>query len=127
VALDDAEVVLAVGSADPIGMQRLVRGLSDLRDLEVPGQIRVVLNRVRRGAVPGDPAEELRAALERFSGYVPAGLLPADHRAADLALASGRLLSESSPGSPLRRAVVELAAELVGRAAPAARRRHRRR
>ena len=125
-ALDDADVVLAVGSADPIGMQRLVRGLSDLRDAEIPGQVRVVLNRVRRGAVPGDPAVELGAALERFSGYVPAGLLPADYRAMDLALGTGRLLSESSPGSALRRAVVELAAELMGRAAPPARRRRRR-
>ena len=30
--LDAADLVLAVGSADPIGMQRLIRGLADLRD-----------------------------------------------------------------------------------------------
>jgi Flp pilus assembly CpaE family ATPase len=125
-ALDEADVVLAVGAADPIGMQRLVRGLSDLRDAEVAGQVQVVLNRVRPDAVPGDPAVELSAALERFSGYVPVALLPADQRATDVAAATGRLLSESSPSSPLRHAVVELAAALTGRNAPGRRGRRRR-
>jgi Flp pilus assembly CpaE family ATPase len=124
--LDDADVVLAVGAADPIGMQRLIRGLSDLRDAEVSAQLRVVLNRVRSGAVPGNPEAELPAALERFSGHRPAALLPVDYRAVDLALANGRLLSESSPGSPLRRAVIELAAELTGHRVPERRRRRRR-
>jgi Flp pilus assembly CpaE family ATPase len=125
-ALDEADVVLAVGAADPIGMQRLVRGLSDLRDAEVAGQVQVVLNRVRPDAVPGDPAVELSAALERFSGYVPVALLPADQRATDVAAATGRLLSESSPSSPLRHAVVELAAALTGRNVPGRRGRRRR-
>lgn len=125
-ALDEADVVLAVGAADPIGMQRLVRGLAELRDAEISAQIRVVLNRVRPGPVPGNPEAELSAALERFSGHRPAAQLPADHRAVDLALANGRLLSESSPGSPLRRAVIELAADLTGQRVRSGRRRRRR-
>ncbi|MCW2596519.1 MAG: hypothetical protein JWP39_2407, partial [Jatrophihabitans sp.] len=124
--LDDADLILVVGSADPIGMQRLVRGLGDLRDAEVPAPVWVVLNRVRPGAVPGDTNTELRSALERFAGRSPAALLPADQRAVDAALASGRLLSESSPASPLRQAVTELAAALAGVPAPTTRRRHRR-
>jgi Flp pilus assembly CpaE family ATPase len=125
-ALDDADTVLAVGAADPIGMQRLVRGLSELRDAEIAAPVRVVLNRVRSGAVPGNPDTELRAALARFSGHSAAALLPADYRAVDLALANGRLLSESSPTSPLRRAVIELAAELSGQRLPSGRRRRQR-
>jgi MinD-like ATPase involved in chromosome partitioning or flagellar assembly len=124
--LDDADLILVVGSADPIGMQRLVRGLGDLRDAEVPAPVWVVLNRVRPGAVPGDTNTELRSALERFAGRSPAALLPADQRAVDAALATGRLLSESSPASPLRQAVTELAAALAGVPAPTTRRRHRR-
>ncbi|HZC72745.1 MAG TPA: hypothetical protein VE442_18750 [Jatrophihabitans sp.] len=112
--LDDADVIVVVGSADPIGMQRLVRGLTDLRDTEVAAPLWVVLNRVRDGAVPGDTTLELTSALERFAGCSPAALLPNDSRALDTALASGRLLSEASPGSPLRRAVMELAAGLAG-------------
>lgn len=124
--LDDADLVIVVGAADPIGMQRLVRGLAELRDAEIEAPVWVVLNRVRAGAVPGNTDGELRAALERFAGRAPTALLPADVKAMDAALAGGRLLSESAPTSPLRAAVIELAAKLAGVPVPATRRRRRR-
>ncbi|WP_375487762.1 CpaE family protein [uncultured Jatrophihabitans sp.] len=120
--LDDADLVVAVGSADPIGMQRLVRGLGELRDAEVEAPVWVVLNRVRSGVVPGDAGTELRAALERFAGRTPAALLPSDPRAVDTAVAAGRLLSESTPNSPLRTAVRELAGAVTGVGVPSGRR-----
>jgi Flp pilus assembly CpaE family ATPase len=123
--LDQADVILAVGAADPIGLQRLVRGLAGLRDTEVAAPIWVVLNKVRRGVVAGDPAVELTAALERFAGRSPAALLPLDQQAVDAALAAGRMLGESRPASPLRRAVAELAAALVGVPTQSRRRRGR--
>ena len=45
--LAEADVVLAVGSADPVGLQRLLRMLPEVRGLTA-GDVRVVLNRVRR-------------------------------------------------------------------------------
>ncbi|SHF83762.1 Flp pilus assembly protein, ATPase CpaE [Jatrophihabitans endophyticus] len=123
--LDEADLVVVIGSADPIGMQRLVRGLAELREAEVAAPVWVVLNRVRSAVVPGDTGVELRAALERFAGRSPTALLPVDQRAVDGAVATGRLLGESSPNSPLRRAVAELAGRVTGVAAPV-RRRHRR-
>jgi Flp pilus assembly CpaE family ATPase len=117
--------VVVVGAADPVGMQRLVRGLTELRDAEVTTATEIVLNRVRDGVVPGEPGRELAAALERFAGRRPTALLPADPRALDTALAGGKLLSEASPASPLRRAVRDLAAALAGVDAGAPR--HRRR
>ena len=90
--LDDADLVLVVGAADPIGMQRLVRGLAELRDAEVAAPVWVVLNRVRNGVVPGDVGQELRAALERFAGRMPAAMLPFDGRQPSTPrLARGRL------------------------------------
>ncbi|GAB2487931.1 AAA family ATPase [Jatrophihabitans fulvus] len=124
--LDDADLVVAVGSADPIGMQRLVRGLTELRDAEIAAPVWVVLNRVRSAAVPGDTGNELRAALERFAGRPPAALLPADGKALDAALAVGRTLREAAPASPLRRGLVELAAKLAGVPVPSGRRGRRR-
>jgi MinD-like ATPase involved in chromosome partitioning or flagellar assembly len=112
--LDAADLIVVVGAADPIGMQRLVRGLAELRDTDVAAPLWVVLNRVRTGVVPGDPVGELTAALERFAGFAPAALLPDDPRSLDAALAGGRVLGESNPASPLRRAVAELAAALAG-------------
>ena len=123
--LDAADLIVVVGSADPIGVQRLVRGLSELRDVEVTAPVWVVLNRVRCGVVPGDPAVELAAALDRFAGRTPAALLPFDQDAVDAALAVGKTLAEARPASPLRHALAELAAAIAG--VPARpRRRHRR-
>lgn len=112
--LDDADTVLVVGAADPIGMQRLVRALAELRDAEVAASPLVVLNKVRRGVVPGDPHAELAAALELFSGMRPAALLPYDRDSLDAALATGRSVGEARPASPLRKAVDELANRLSG-------------
>lgn len=124
--LDEADVVVVVGAADPIGMQRLVRGLAELRDTEVTAPLWVVLNRVRGGVVPGDVPGELAAALERFAGRTPAAFLPADGKALDAALAVGRLVGESRPSSPFRLAVAELAAGLAGLTVPRGRREGRR-
>ena len=120
--LDAADVILAVGSADPIGVQRLVRGLSELRDAEVAAPIWVVLNKVRRSVVPGNPADELIAALDRFAGRRPAALLPSDQVSLDAALVAGKTLSEVRPASSLRQAVVVLARALAGLPAPRRRR-----
>jgi Flp pilus assembly CpaE family ATPase len=117
-ALDNADLVVVVGSADPVGVQRLVRGLAELDDAGVRAPRWVVFNRVRRGPVPGDPAKELQAALQRFTGHQTAGCLPFDLDSLDNAIASGRTLAETSPSSPLRRALGELAQSIAG--APAA-------
>jgi Flp pilus assembly CpaE family ATPase len=118
--LDRADVILAVGGADPIGLQRLVRGLVELREAEIEAPVWVVLNRVRRSVVGGDPAAELTAALERFAGRRPAALLPDDAPALDAALAAGQSLAEARPNSPLRTALRELASAVVGPAGTAA-------
>jgi Flp pilus assembly CpaE family ATPase len=117
--LDNADVVLAVGSADPIGIQRLIRGLAELREADITAPIWIVLNRVRRGPVPGEPATELDTALERFVGQRSAALLPYDLASLDAATAIGKTLAEVSPSSPLRRAVIGLASAVAGIPEPA--------
>lgn len=112
--LEAADVIVTVGAADPIGMQRLVRALADLRELDLSAPVWVVLNKIRRGVVPGDPAAELTGALERFAACTPAALLPFDQDSVDAALATGRSLAEARAASPLRRAVGDLAVALVG-------------
>ncbi len=121
--LDEADCVVVVGAADPIGMQRLVRALAELRDAEIDATQWVVLNKTRGGVVPGDTRSELVGALEQFAATTPAALLPYDRESLDSALASGRSLGEARPASPLRRAIVALAAELAGVPVPTSRRR----
>lgn len=119
-ALEAADTVLTVGASDPVGLHRLVRGLSDLRELSPGGRLRVVVNKLRRGITPGDPHAEAAAALLRHGGIRDAAFLPYDRAALDRALGAGRALADVAPSSPLRRALGQLAAEQAGVAAPAA-------
>jgi MinD-like ATPase involved in chromosome partitioning or flagellar assembly len=117
-----ADVVLAVGSADPVGMQRLVRGITALREA-APGVLpRVVVNRVRRSAVGADPEAQLAEALERYAGVRDVAFVPDDRDALDASLLHARALHETSPDSPARRAMAAIAAGLVGRPVPRRRR-----
>ena len=122
-ALETADVVLAVGSADPVGLQRLVRGLAELHQALPDVTPRVVVNRLRESAVPGDSAGQVRSALSRYAGVEDVVLVPHDVPALDRALVAGRTLAESAPDSPARLALQRLAGELVGVRTPSARRR----
>ena len=113
-AIQAAELVLAVGAADPVGLHRLVRGLVDLRELVPTTHVQVALNKLRRGITPGDPAAEVTAALRRHAGIVDPVLLPYERTALDRALGQGRTLAEVAPGAPLRRALVGLTKTLPG-------------
>ena len=107
--LSDAEVVLAIGSADPPGMERLIRGLAELREMIPEVKPLVVLNRSRRSAAS---AEEAAAALARFSGLGVTAVLPEDRAATDKAWSQGIPLAQAAPGSALRKAIRDLAAGL---------------
>jgi MinD-like ATPase involved in chromosome partitioning or flagellar assembly len=121
--LEQADTVVVVGTADPVGLQRLVRGLSELKET-VPGLApTVVVNRLRASAIPGDTEAEVRAALQRYAGIEQLWVVPQDTEAVDAALAVGRTLTEAAPGSPARQAIQRIAAALVGVPAPARRRR----
>lgn len=100
-----ADTIVAVGSADPLSLQRLVRALSDLADA-VPGTAPdVVVNRVRDGVMPGNPRREIAEALSRYAGVTPVAFLPYDRAATDAAAMHGRSLTEVAPRSKLRQAL----------------------
>ena len=110
-ALQAADVVVVVGGADPVGLQRLVRGLEDLRDaaVPVPAARVVVVNRVRVSAVGRRAEAQVRDALARYGGVGDAHLVPDDPAGLDAALLAGRVLAECAPGSPARAAFEGLA------------------
>ncbi|MGI8949799.1 MAG: AAA family ATPase [Ornithinimicrobium sp.] len=120
-SLAAADVVVVVGSADPVGLQRLVRALDDLR-AHVVVPVHVVVNRVRSGSVGRDPDRRVRESLQRFAGLDRVHLIPDDREALDAAVLHGRTLSETRPGSPAYRAVLDLAGELAGVPGPSRRR-----
>lgn len=111
-ALSVADQVVAVGSADPVGLARLVRGYAELRRVVGATPVRVVINRLRSGALGIDPRGQVRRALERFSGITDVSFIPDDRRAADAALLAARPVGEVAARSGLAQAVRRLAAEL---------------
>ena len=121
--LEAADTVYAVGAADPVGLQRLVRGLAELKEA-LPGvQPVVVVNKLRSSAIPGNAEQEVRGALARYAGLSDVAFVPLDVEGVDRALVAGRTLAEAAPGSPARAAVTALAASLAGVSAPAPARR----
>ena len=116
-SLSVADRVLAVGAGDPIGLQRLVRGLQELGTVASPAPT-VVINRVRASAVGPRPERSIREALNRFAGIDELRFIPDDPATLDDALLTGRMLAESAPESAVHQSLVGLASEICGVPAP---------
>jgi cellulose biosynthesis protein BcsQ len=113
-AVQAADLVVAVARADPVGLHAFIRGYQELRDLGVPAsRVRVVVNQLRPGMFGGDrPAEQVRAALGRYVGIEPAAVIPYDRPGLDAALLAGQALREARPGCPAQVALARLAGYL---------------
>ena len=111
-ALEAADVVLVVGAGDPVGIQRLVRGLGELTDLGLGATRVVVVNRVRASVAGPHPGDAVGQALARYAGVTDAHLVPDDRAAVDTALLEAQTLREAAPGSPVRRALAGVAARV---------------
>ncbi|MDQ1555452.1 MAG: hypothetical protein QOI02_454 [Actinomycetota bacterium] len=123
-AVREADRVVAVGAADPVGLSRFLRAHVDLVETVATGRILVVMNKVRAAAIGLNPAGQVAQTLSRFGGIESAAMIPFDQQACDAALLSGRTLADVAPKSPARLAIRELVtSRLVSEpAAPRARR-----
>ena len=101
-SLAASDVVVAVGGADPVALQRFVRGLQELGTVP-SGEPVPVVNRVRSGAVGSRPESRIADSLLRFAGLTSVRFVPDDPGALDGALLAGRSLVEHAPDSPVRR------------------------
>ncbi|MFC7505198.1 AAA family ATPase [Nocardioides sp. CPCC 206347] len=101
-ALEIADEVLLVGSADPVGLARLARAMTELNELLVNPPVRIVVNRMRPTLGWREP--DVVAMLNGFGTSLGVHFLPDDQPAVDKALVAGRLLVESGD-SALTRAI----------------------
>lgn len=108
-ALEAADVVVAVGSADPVGIERLIAGLDDLRRVVPETPVRVVVTRVRRSVLGRAPQAQIQEALRVHAGITDVTCIPDDRAAFDLCLREGRTLAEVAPKSPARGVLREFA------------------
>ncbi|WP_287932454.1 hypothetical protein [Arthrobacter sp.] len=113
-ALAQADTVFAVGSADAVGIPRLIRALADLPEACAGADIKVVLNKVRKRAAGGSPVKAVEDAWRRFGPVLPIShVLPWEPHVPARALLEGRLLQELAPDSPLRLAIRDMCCALV--------------
>ena len=110
--LAEADTIVAVASADPLGISRFLRDHAELRRLTGPTPVVVVVNQLRAGPLGLDARGQIRRTLERFAGISDVAFVPFDQRAADAALLHARPVSEVVPRSPLVAGIRRLAAAL---------------
>nr|MBA2446330.1 hypothetical protein [Nocardioidaceae bacterium] len=111
-ALELADLIVVVGAADPVGLGRLIRGVSDVLTAVPSASPYLVVNRYRGGL--GWSPREVSQMVVRATGIEAVRLLPDDPTACDRAVVHGRTLTECAPEAKLTRALAEMAAEIVG-------------
>lgn len=118
-SLSAADVVVAVGTPDALGLARLVRGLSELGELLPDVVPLVVVNRMRRSV--GWSSHDVEDTLRRAASYAGVVFVPDDPDGADRALLAGEPLLRTGGGATRKAlaAVVESAQELSMRYSPA--------
>lgn len=117
--LQEADMIVAVLSADPVGVSRFLRAHAELRAAVGATRVVVVANRMRPGTLGVDARGQVRRTLERFAGIEDVWFVPLDPRSADAAVLAARPVAETSPRSPLAAAVRRVVGEAVAPAAAA--------
>lgn len=119
-AVHEADALVAVGAADPVGLSRFLRAHVDLVETASSSDITVVMNRVRATAIGMNPHGQVTQTLSRFGGIDSPVLVPHDLAAVDGAVLSGRTLADSAPRSAARAAIRTLVISRLVHEAPVA-------
>lgn len=109
-ALREADRVIAVGAADPVGLSRFLRAHVDLIETVAEGRIIVAMNKLRASAIGLNPVGQVTQTLSRFGGIESAAMIPYDPQGLDAAILSGRTLADAAPRSVTRVAIRDLVA-----------------
>lgn len=105
-----ADSIIVLGTADALGIPRLVKTLPDLTDVAPTARLLVVINKLRKASVGRASADAVAEAWDRFSpGHGIDVTLDWDPAACDEALLAGAVLAESAAKSPLRQQLADLA------------------
>jgi MinD-like ATPase involved in chromosome partitioning or flagellar assembly len=104
-ALREADDVIAVGSADPVGLSRFLRAHADLVETLETERVTVVMNKLRASAIGLNPAGQVAQTLQRFGGIASPALVPHDQSALDTAILDGKTLRDVAPKSATRVAI----------------------
>ncbi len=105
VALREADHVIAVARADPLGIKNFVWAFHQLTDLVDESRILVIANRV----APGEE-HDVTSVIHRYVRKRPVALVPEEAVAFSNAESLGKPVSAQRAGGAVREAILELAA-----------------
>src|SRR5690606_744806 len=112
-SLREADRVIAVGAADPVGLSRFLRAHGDLRNTVLTDRVTGVMNKLRSSAIGAGPTAQVAHTLERFASIVSPVMVPHDQPGLDAAMLAARCLLDGAPRSPARQAIRQLVAQHV--------------
>ena len=112
-ALASADLIVAVVSADPIGVARFVRAHADLRSVVGATPVKIVVNKSRTGPVGLDARAQVRRTLERYTDAREVWFLPWDPKAADAAMLAAQPVAHVAARSALAGAVRRFVGEAI--------------
>lgn len=112
-ALREADRVIAVGSADPVGLSRFLRAHVDLVEVVDAERVTVVMNKIRASAIGLNPSGQVEQTLQRFGGITGPVLIPHDQASMDAAILSGKTLRDVAGKSPARLALSRLVSSRI--------------
>jgi MinD-like ATPase involved in chromosome partitioning or flagellar assembly len=104
-ALREADIVVAVGAADPVGLSRFLRAHVDLMERIAQQKVLVVMNKIRSSASGSNAAAQAAQTLYRFGGIDATAMIPFDIDALDTAVLTGKTLADAAPRSSARTAI----------------------
>ena len=108
VLLEQADLTLIVGAADPVGIRRLIQLLNSNRQA-VGGRSQVVVNRVRSSTAGADPNTAIGSVLARYTSASDIVYVPADYRLFDKALMQAQPVAVVESRSAAAKSIAKLA------------------
>lgn len=106
--LEQADLTLIVGAADPVGIRRLIQLLNSSRQA-VGGRSQVVVNRVRSSTAGADPNSAIGSVLARYTSASDIVYVPADYRLFDKALMQAQPVAVVESRSAAAKSIAKLA------------------
>lgn len=106
--LEQADLTLIVGAADPVGIRRLIQLLNSSRQA-VGGRSQVVVNRVRSSTAGADPNTAIGSVLARYTSASDIVYVPADYRLFDKALMQAQPVAVVESRSAAAKSIAKLA------------------
>lgn len=111
--LQNANIILSIGLADPIGIRRLILAMQDLKNLRLDADLYTVINRTRASVIGRKAKEQIAETLARFAGLEVDIFIPDEPATFDQCLLESIPLITAKRKSAARVAIGKLTKRLI--------------